>query len=88
MTIIATFIIIIIIITNNSIIIVVVPKLGVKNVAGDVTGCPAVSLRHNVRAGMRIIYNILIINTRKIMKKMNCAEFSFYLFCSELNPES
>ena len=71
MTIIATFIIIIIIITN-SIISVVVPKLGVKNVAGDVAGGPAVPLRHNVRAGMRVIYNILIRNTRKIMKKMNC----------------
>ena len=70
MTIIATFIIIIIIITNNSIIIVVVPKLGVKNVAGDVAGRPAVPLRHNVRAGMRIIYDKLIINTRKLMKKL------------------
>ena len=71
MTTIATFIIIIIIITN-SIISVVVPKLGVKNVASDVAGGPAVPLRHNVRAGMRIIYIILVRNTRKIMKKMNC----------------
>ena len=68
MTIIATLIIIITIITN-SIIILVVPELRVKNVAGDVTGSPTVSLRHNVRAGMRIIYNILVRSTRKIMKK-------------------
>ena len=71
MTVIATFILIIIIITNSIISAVVVPKLGVKNVAGDVAGGPAVPLRHNVRAGVRIIY-IIVRNKRKIMKKMNC----------------
>ena len=54
MTIIATFIIIII---TNINIIVVVPKLRIKNVASDVAGSPAVPLRHNIRAGMRIMYN-------------------------------
>ena len=83
MTIIATLIIIIIIITNNSIIIVVVPKLGVENVAGDVAGRSAVSLGHNVRAGMRVIYNILVRNTRKIMKKMNCV-FATVLILSRI----
>ena len=77
MTIFATFIIIIIIITN-SIISVVVPKLRVKNVASDVAGSPAVSLRHNVRAGMRIICIILVRNARKIMKKMNCVFFNCF----------
>ena len=60
--------IIIIIIITNSIISVVVPKLGVKNVASDVAGSPAVPLRHNVRAGMRIIYNNLTTNIRNIAK--------------------